>query len=104
MMHYWKYIGPEWKTEDVFQVREILKGEHIPFRMPLSDIFFVNMFRLPSNDKRWGVMVREKDWEKVVRLLIRDDLISGADLEACAVESDPEPEAAVRYCAPVPSR
>jgi len=104
MMHCWKYIGPEWKTEDVFQVREILKGEHIPFKMPLSDIFFVNMFHLPSNDKRWGVMVRKKDWEKVVRLLIREDLISGADLEACAFEADPEPEEAIRFCAPVPSR
>ena len=104
MMHYWKYIGPEWKTEDVFQVREILKGEHIPFRMPLSDIFFVNMFRLPSNDKRWGVMVREKDWEKVVRMLIKEDLIRGAELEICAVGMSPESERVAPFGAPVPSR
>ena len=39
MMHNWKSIGPEWKTEDVFQVREILKGEHIRFKMPFSDVF-----------------------------------------------------------------
>ena len=94
-MCHWKNIGPEWKTEDVFRVREILKGEHIPFKMPFSDIFFVNVFNMPAEDKRWTVMVREKDWARVVRLLIREDLIRGPELEICAVGMTPEPERAV---------
>ena len=104
MMHCWKNIGPEWKTEDVLQVREILKDEHIPFKMPFSDIFFVNVFHTPAEDKRWTVLVREKDWEKVVRMLIKEDLIRGAELEICAVGMSPEPERVVPFGAPVPSR
>ena len=103
-MYNWKKIGPEWKTEDVIRVREILKGEHIPFKMPFSDIFFTNVFHTPAEDKRWTVMVREKDWEKVVRMLIREDLIRGAELEICAVGISPEPEQFVPFGAPVPSR
>ena len=103
-MCHWKNIGPEWKTEDVYQVREILRGEHIPFKMPFSDIFFVNEFHRPAEDKRWNVMVREKDWEKAVRMLIRENLIRGAELEICAVEMVPEPERTVLSGVPVPSR
>ena len=103
-MCHWKNIGPEWKTEEVFRVREILKGEHIPFKMPFSDIFFVNEFHRPAEDKRWTVMVREKDWERVARRLIREDLIRGAELEICAVGIATEPERAVPLRALVSSR
>ena len=104
MMHNWKSIGPEWKTEDVFQVREILKGEHIRFKMPFSDVFFVNIFHMPAEDKRWTVLVREKDWERVVRMLIKEDLIHGAELEICTVGVSPETERVIPFGAPVPSR
>ena len=103
-MCHWTEIGPEWKTQDVYQVREILKGEHIPFKLPFSDIFFVNAFRMPAEDKRWKVLVRAKDWERVVRMLIREDLIRGAELEICAVETDAEPERVVPLGAPAVSR
>ena len=33
----WTDIGPEWKTEDIFRIREIFLENHIPFRMPFSD-------------------------------------------------------------------
>lgn len=72
--------------------------------MPFSDIFFVNEFHRPAEDKRWTVMVREKDWEKAVRMLIRENLIRGAELEICAVEMVPEPERTVLSGVPVPSR
>ncbi len=49
-------------------------------------------------------MVREKDWEKAVRMLIRENLIRGAELEICAVEMVPEPERTVLSGVPVPSR
>ncbi len=75
-MNCWRQIGPEWKTEIVFRIREILREEHIPFRMPFSDIFFVNVFRKPAEDKRWGILVREKDRERVTDLLVREDIIS----------------------------
>ena len=58
-MSHWKQVGPEWKTEDVFRVREILKCEHIPHKMPFSDVFFTSVFHTPAEDKRWGVLVRE---------------------------------------------
>ena len=58
----------------------------------------------PAEDKRWTVMVREKDWEKAVRMLIRENLIRGAELEICAVEMVPEPERTVLSGVPVPSR
>lgn len=74
MMNHWQNLGPEWKTETAFQVREILKSEHIPFRMPFSDVFFASFFHLPAEDKRWGILVRRKDWERAVKLLARDGL------------------------------
>ena len=48
--------------------------------------------------------VRGKDWEKAVRMLIRENLIRGAELEICAVEMVPEPERTVLSGVPVPSR
>lgn len=86
-MNYWKQIGPEWRTESVFQIREILRGEHIPFRMPFSDVFFANLFHRPDEDKRWGILVREKDWERVVALLAREELVSREMLTAMIHEN-----------------
>ena len=77
-MKYWTSIGPEWKTEDIFRIREILKGEHIPFRMPYSDVFFTNYFYNLAKDRRWGILVREKDLGKAAALLIRDGLACAA--------------------------
>ena len=86
-MNYWKQIGPEWKTEAIFQIREVLRGEHIPFRMPFSDVFFANLFHQPAEDKRWGILVREKDWERVVALLAREELVSREMLTAMIHEN-----------------
>ena len=36
----WVNMGPEWKTEEIFRIRELLKENRIPFRMPASDLFF----------------------------------------------------------------
>ena len=74
----WQNIGPEWKTEDIFRIREILKEEHIPFRMPFSDVFFANLFHTPAKDKRWGILVREKDLAKTATLLVWEDLARGS--------------------------
>ena len=85
-MNYWRQIGPEWKTETVFRIREILKGEHIPFRMPFSDIFFVHVFHDLAEDRRWGILVREKDRERVAALLVQEGLISCEMLPASGHE------------------
>ena len=74
MMKRWTYIGPEWKTDDIFRIREILKEKHIPFKMPFSDVFFMNFFNPPTKEKRWGILVREKDLAKTAALLIREGL------------------------------
>ena len=60
-MKRWTSLGPEWKTADIFRIREILRDEHIPFKMPFYDVFFANTFNMPSEEKRWGILVREKD-------------------------------------------
>ena len=105
-MKYWTSIGPEWKTEDIFRIREILKGEHIPFRMPYSDVFFMNYFNVPSKDRRWSILVRKKDWDKTVDLLVREGLASWALWEVSDEEPCPagSPELAPRILAPIPSR
>lgn len=74
IMKRWTYIGPEWKTDDIFRIREILKENHIPFRMPFADIFFTNFFSLPAKERRWGILVREKDLPETASLLIREGL------------------------------
>ena len=75
-MNQWKQIGPEWRTAEIFQIREMFREEKIPFKMPFSDVFFANYFHMPAKDKRWGILVREKDRERVTDLLVREDIIS----------------------------
>ena len=105
-MKHWTSVGPEWKTADIIRIREILRDEHIPFKMPFYDVFFVNIFHMPSEEKRFGILVRKKDLEKVIVLLIREGL-------ACRTlwEDSPEfpcpaagPEPAPCFLSPVPSR
>ena len=86
-MNHWKNIGPEWKTGEAFQIRELLRSEHIAFRMPFSDMFFTSIFRLPADDKRWEIQVKERDWERAAALLIREGLAS--------LNMFPQPETAV---------
>ena len=72
----WVPIGPEWKTETVFLVRELLRSERISFKMPFSDLFFTSVFHLPDKDKRWSVLVRRQDWERTVAFLAQEGLIN----------------------------
>lgn len=71
----WVPIGPEWKTTDTFQIRELLRGEQIAFKMLFSDMFFTSIFHLPAEDKRWSILVRRKDRERTVALLAQEGLI-----------------------------
>ena len=105
-MKRWTSIGPEWKTEDIYRVRQILRDEHIPFKMPFYDVFFANTFNMPSEDRRWGILVREKDLEKVITLLIREGLACRALWKDFAGEPcrDKSPERAPGILSPVPSR
>ena len=105
-MKRWTSIGPEWKTEDIYRVRQILRDEHIPFKMPFYDVFFANTFNMPSEDRRWGILVRVKDLEKVITLLIREGLACRALWEDFAGEPcrDKSPERAPGVLSPVPSR
>ena len=74
----WVPVGPEWKTGDTFRIREILKDEGIPFRMPFSDVFFTSIFHMPAEDRKWSILVREKDRAKVMDLLAREGLVRAA--------------------------
>lgn len=70
----WENMGPEWKTEDIFRIRELLKENRIPFRMPASDLFCASVFHMPDKDKRWSILVRDKDRLEAAALLIREGL------------------------------
>ena len=74
----WVPVGPEWKTGDTFRIREILKDEGIPFRMPFSDVFFTSIFHMPAEDRIWSILVWEKDRAKVMDLLAREGLVRAA--------------------------
>ena len=71
----WTDIGPEWKTEDIFRIREIFRENHIPFRMPFSDLFFTSVFHMPEKDKRWSIRIRKKDRPQAVILLVREGVV-----------------------------
>lgn len=91
----WVPVGPEWKTGDTFRVREILKDERIPFRMPFSDLFFTSVFHMPAEDRKWSILVREKDRAKVMDLLAREGLVRGelaraADTSESPAEQNPQ--------------
>ncbi len=87
----WTDMGPEWKTEDIFRIRELFRENHISFRMPFSDLFFTSAFHMPEKDKRWGIRVREKDRSKAAALLIRENLACG-DLLRGIVEEPRRPK------------
>ena len=87
----WTDMGPEWKTEDIFRIRELFRENHISFRMPFSDLFFTSVFHMPEKDKRWGIRVRGKDRSKAAALLIRENLACG-DLLRGIVEEPRRPE------------
>lgn len=101
-MNHWKNIGPEWKTGEAFQIRELLRSEHIAFRMPFSDIFFTSVFRLPADDKRWEIQVKEKDRERAAALLVREGLASAnmfQEPETAVSPAGRERQEAVACCA-----
>ena len=77
-MSRWIDIGYKWNTETTYRVREFLKGERIPIRMPNDDMFFQNMFRLPHKARIWGIEVRKKDLARVLALLEKEGLIPAA--------------------------
>ncbi len=74
-MSRWIDIGYRWNTETTYRVRELLKGERIPFRMPFDDMFFQSMFHLPHWERKWGLKVKKKDLTRVLSLLEKEELI-----------------------------
>ena len=93
-MNRWEYIGPVWETENVYRVLEILRGEKIPYKMPFSDVFFTSYFHPVSKERRWGIMVRRKDWGKVVEILEKEGLVHRRMLP----DAEPEAPAAGNEC------
>ena len=106
IMNRWTDIGPEWKTDDIFRIREILREKHIPFKMPFTEVFFANFFNPPAKERRWGILVREKDLAKTAALLIREGL-AWKELWV-SFPGEPAPaesrERAARFFRPVPAQ
>ena len=86
-MNRWEYIGPVWNTETVYRILEIFRDEKIPYKMPFSDVFFTNYFHPVSKERRWGIMVRRKDWGKAVDVLAREGLVRREMLPAVEPET-----------------
>ena len=74
-MSRWIDIGPIWNTETTYRVREFLKENRIPFRMPFDEMFFQSMYHLPHGDRIWGIKVRRKDLDFVLALLEKEGFI-----------------------------
>ena len=77
-MSRWIDIGYKWNTETTYRIREFLKGERIPFRMPFDDMFFRSMYHLPHKTWIWGLKVRRNDLACVLSLLEKEGLIPAA--------------------------
>ena len=79
----WKELGAIWRSEQVYQVLEILKQNRIRCRMPADDMFFNSPFHLPHPDRRWAIQVRRRDVKRAMTLLIQEGLVhepASADL------------------------
>ena len=74
-MSRWINIGYKWKTETTYRVREFLKENGIPFRMPSDEMFFQSMYHLPHRDWRWGIKAKRKDLAFVLALLEKEGFI-----------------------------
>lgn len=77
-MFEWKNLGVKWRSEQAYQVLEILKQNHIRYRMPADDMFFNSPFHLPHPDRRWAIQVRQRDVKRASALLAREGLIPDA--------------------------
>ena len=71
----WTDIGFKWNTDTTYRVREFLKENRIPIRMPADDMFFQSMYHLPHKNWKWGLKVRKKDLARVLSLLEKESLI-----------------------------
>jgi len=71
----WRSIGPVWVTEKAWQVMELLKENHISWRMPSHDMFFISAFHLPHPDRRWSILVKRHDHKRVLAILDQEGLI-----------------------------
>ena len=80
-MSRWIDIGPIWNTETTYRVREFLKQNRIPFRMPFDEMFFQSMYHLPHRDHAWGIRVRKKDIACVLSLLRNEGLLCGGAMK-----------------------
>jgi hypothetical protein len=74
-MSKWIEIGYKWKTETACRVREFLKENRIPFRMPFDEMFFQSMYHLPHRDHIWGIRVGRKNLAFVLALLEKEGFI-----------------------------
>ena len=77
-MSKWIDTGYKWKTETTYRVREFLKENRIPFRMPFDEMFFQSMYHLPHEDRIWGIKVRKKDLACILALLEKEGFIYGS--------------------------
>jgi len=54
---------------------ELLKENHISWRMPSHDMFFISAFHLPHPDRRWSILVKRHDHKRVLAILDQEGLI-----------------------------
>jgi hypothetical protein len=69
-----KKLPARFRTEQACQALEILKQHNIRCQMPSDDMFFTSAFHLPHPDLRWQIMVRRRDHERAMALLVEEGL------------------------------
>ncbi len=74
-MSRWIDPGYKWNTGTTYTVRELLKENRIPFRMPSDEMFFQSMYHLPHRDRIWGIRIKRKDSARVLSLLEQEGLL-----------------------------
>ena len=56
------------------KIRELLKENGIPMRMPSDEMFFQSMYHLPHRDRLWGIKVRKKDLARIRAMLAKEEV------------------------------
>ena len=76
MMSKWIEIGPRWRSEQAYQVMELLKYWHIPSHVVPEEFSFMNRLLHTDSDRQWPIMVRKKDLGQAIDILADEGLLN----------------------------
>lgn len=74
-MSKWIEIGPRWRSEQAYQVMELLKYWHIPSHVVPEEFSFMNRLLHTDSDRQWPVLVRSRDLSRAIDVLADEGLL-----------------------------